>query len=119
MNIQKVSAHAAEAEEFLKAIANRHRLMILCELHAGERCVSDLKRAVGIAQSGLSQHLAKLRAERLVVPRRDGQTIYYSLASQSVTKIMDLLHELYCPDDDRTKGLTGNPAETERSGENE
>lgn len=89
---------AAEAEGFLKALANRHRLMILCELHKGEHSVTKLQMEIGLSQSSLSQHLARLRADDLVKTRRSSQTIFYSLANEDVSRIIDLLYEMFCAD---------------------
>jgi DNA-binding transcriptional ArsR family regulator len=83
----------------MKALANPHRLMILCELHKGERSVGALERAVGLRQSPLSQHLAKLRRDGLVKTRRESQTIYYRLASPKVSEVIALLYRLYCVPD--------------------
>ena len=80
----------------LKAVANRNRLVILCELLKGERSVSALQGAIGLSQSALSQHLARLREDELVATRRESQTIYYSLSSKPVTRLIGLLYELYC-----------------------
>ena len=80
----------------MKMLANSHRLMILCELHKGECSVGMLQQAVGIGQSALSQHLAKLRHDRLVKVRREAQTIHYSLADPNVRELMALLYRLYC-----------------------
>jgi DNA-binding transcriptional ArsR family regulator len=99
MNLQELAPRAAEAENFLKAMANRHRLMILCELHKGERHVTALQEAVGLSQSALSQHLARLREDDLVKTRRESQTIYYSLANPKVSRLIALLYELYCQAD--------------------
>ena len=96
MNIEKLLPKAEKAEAFLKALANKHRLMILCELHQGERSVGTLMNAVGLSQSALSQHLAKLREDGLVVTRRDAQTIYYTLASDGASRIIAVLYELFC-----------------------
>ena len=68
----ELEARAAEAEAFLRSLASRHRLMILCSLIEGEVQVSDLLRRLGLTQSNLSQHLAKLREEGLVATRREG-----------------------------------------------
>jgi DNA-binding transcriptional ArsR family regulator len=87
---------AEQAEQFLKALANAHRLIVLCELHKGEACVTELQKAVGLSQSSLSQHLARLRQDGLVRTRRDSRTIYYSLADPRVAKIVALLHALFC-----------------------
>jgi ArsR family transcriptional regulator, virulence genes transcriptional regulator len=99
MNLQELAPKAAQAEAFLKALANRHRLMILCELHKGERSVTALQESLGLGQSSLSQHLARLRTDNLVRTRRESQTIYYSLAHDGVTRIIGLLYELYCAED--------------------
>lgn len=96
MNLENLAPKALEAETFLKAIANRHRLMILCELHKGERSVTALQDAIGLSQSSLSQHLARLRDDRLVKTRRESQTIFYSLADSKVSRVIALLYELYC-----------------------
>jgi ArsR family transcriptional regulator len=73
--------------------------MILCELKAGERSVSSLVEVVPLAQSALSQHLAKLREEGLVATRREAQTIYYRLADERVGRLIDTLAELFCAPD--------------------
>lgn len=101
MNIQtnELRSHAKEAATLLKAIANPRRLMILCELQKGERSVGALEKIVGLRQSPLSQHLAKLRRDGLVATRRESQTIYYSLADPAVTKVIRVLRDLYCPHD--------------------
>lgn len=96
MNLQELQSKAGAAEALLKAVANRNRLVILCELLKGERSVSALQSATGLSQSALSQHLARLREDELVATRRESQTIYYSLASERVTRLIGLLYELYC-----------------------
>ncbi len=95
-NIEALIPQAAEAEAFLKALASRHRLMILCQLHAGERSVGQLQDVTGLKQSSLSQHLARLRTDNLVETRRDGQTIFYSLADKRVSRTIRLLRDLFC-----------------------
>ncbi len=85
-----------EATELLSAMANPKRLLILCHLLAEELSVGELAARVDLAQSPLSQHLARLRALKLVVARRDGQSIRYRLASQEVTRVLATLHEIYC-----------------------
>jgi DNA-binding transcriptional ArsR family regulator len=102
--MQDLGSRSEEAEELLKALANSHRLMILCELKDGERSVSELEGVVPLAQSALSQHLAKLREGGFVATRREAQTIYYRLADARVARLIDVLHELFCaPPKSRTK----------------
>lgn len=87
---------AAVAEEMLKALANRHRLMILCQLIEGERPVRDFAEFLGLRDSTVSQHLALLRKDGLVETRREGQTIWYALASEPVRRLVETLYEIYC-----------------------
>ena len=96
MQVEKLVEQAGKAEALLKALANRHRLMILCELHKGERSVGALQEAVGLSQSALSQHLARLREDNLVATRREAQTIYYSVSSREVERLIALMYELFC-----------------------
>lgn len=99
MNLENLSSRAETAENFLKALANRYRLMIMCELLKGERSVGIIQEAVGLSQSALSQHLARLREDNLVSTRREAQTIYYSLASKEAERMIALLYELFCATD--------------------
>ena len=96
IDLERLRPRAAEAVALMKALANPHRLMILCELHKGEHSVGALQQAIGLGQSPLSQHLAKLRRDGLVTTRRESQTIYYSVADPGVTKLITVLHDLYC-----------------------
>jgi DNA-binding transcriptional ArsR family regulator len=99
MNLESLAPNAARAETFLKALASRHRLMILCELHKGERSVTALQQTLGLSQSSLSQHLARLREDELVKTRRESQAIFYSLANKNVLRMIKLLYEIFCSDD--------------------
>ncbi len=91
-----LSTKAGEAARLLTALANESRLMILCELIEGELSVGALVAAVGLTQSALSQHLAKLRAAGIVATRRDAQTIYYRLSSDAAASVMRTLAGIYC-----------------------
>jgi ArsR family transcriptional regulator len=97
LDLPRFEAKAAAAARMLKALSNEHRLMILCKLTEGELSVGDLVDAIGLSQSALSQHLAKLRADRLVATRRDAQTIYYRLASPDAARVLEVLADIYCP----------------------
>jgi DNA-binding transcriptional ArsR family regulator len=91
-----LEARADEASRLLTAMANAKRLMVLCSLLEGEKSVGDLAVIVGLMPSALSQHLGKMRSLRLVETRRDGQTIYYRLASVEVRAVLETLYRLYC-----------------------
>ena len=88
--------HAADAAGLMKALGNESRLMILCVLADGERSVGDLNTIVPLSQSALSQHLAVLRREKIVSARKEAQSVFYSLAGDEATKVMDTLHDLFC-----------------------
>lgn len=96
MNVIEMEQAAAAASRLLKALANERRLMILCHLSESERSVGELERLVGLSQSALSQHLARLREDGLVKTRRAAQTIYYSLDGEAAPRIIAVLYELYC-----------------------
>jgi DNA-binding transcriptional ArsR family regulator len=96
MNIDVMEAAADSASDLLKALANRHRLLIICQLIDGERSVGDLAAFLGLRDSTVSQHLALLRKDGLVSARRDAQTIYYSIASDPAREILTALYRVYC-----------------------
>lgn len=87
---------AAQASDLLKSLANRHRLLVVCQLIEGERSVGDLAEFLGIRASTVSQHLALLRKDGIVSTRRDGQTIWYSIASPQARGILETLYKIYC-----------------------
>lgn len=87
---------ADDASELLKALANRHRLLILCQLVDGERSVGQLAEFLGIRDSTVSQHLALLRRDRIISGRRDGQTIWYRIESEPARSVISALYGAYC-----------------------
>jgi DNA-binding transcriptional ArsR family regulator len=87
---------ADRASDLLKALSNRHRLLIICQLIDGERSVGDLADFLGLRDSTVSQHLALLRKDGLVSARRDAQTIYYSIASDPAREVLKVLYQVYC-----------------------
>jgi DNA-binding transcriptional ArsR family regulator len=95
-SVAEMEAHAEAAEAFLRSIANRHRLMVLCTLVDGEVSAGDLSRRLGLTQSNLSRHLGTLRDEGLVATRREATTIYYRIASDRVRTILATLHGMFC-----------------------
>ena len=87
---------AGEAENFLKSVANRNRLMILCTLLDGGKSVGELNQAVPLSQSALSQHLSVLREAGLVATERESQTIIYSLSDKRVAALLTSLYNIFC-----------------------
>jgi ArsR family transcriptional regulator len=95
-----VSERAKRATKYLKIMANETRLRVLCRLVEGEKSVSQLGQSLGIRQTTLSQHLARLRDEDLVQTRRESKTIYYSLVNSEAVPIIWLLYTMYCRQQD-------------------
>ncbi len=91
-----LQAKAVEVAALLKALAHPDRLMLLCQLSQGERCVAELGEATGVAQPSLSQQLGILRAEGLVATRREGKFIHYRVASEGVQVVLEALYGHYC-----------------------
>ena len=89
-------AAADQASELLRALANRHRLIIICQLVEKERSVGELAALLNIRDSTVSQHLALLRKDGLVTARRDGQTIWYSISSAPARELVGTLYRVYC-----------------------
>ena len=100
MDSTELQPLAREASGLLKTLGNEHRLMILCTLSEGERSVGDLVEKIGLSQSALSQHLARLRRDGLVRTRRASQTIYYRMAGAEAPAVLATLHRLYCCNDE-------------------
>jgi len=96
LDMDKMHENAADAEQFLKLMANKNRLMILCTLNQGELSVTELNQIIPLAQSALSQHLASLRKSNLVETRREAQTIYYRIVDQRVSAMLNALYEMFC-----------------------
>jgi len=94
----EMSQHAAEAELFLKQLANKTRLMVLCTLLDKELSVTQLLDNINVSQPVISQHLALLRESNMVDTRREGQTIYYRLADERVKQTISLLYQFFCAD---------------------
>jgi ArsR family transcriptional regulator, virulence genes transcriptional regulator len=93
---ERMADKAKRASDFLKALAHENRLMILCILNEGEKSVGELEQELGLRQPAVSQQLARLRTEGLVATRRDGKTIYYSLASKEARVIIGAIYDVYC-----------------------
>ncbi len=94
--VAEMAASARAASRFLKALSNHNRLLLLCLLSEGEKTVGELEAVLGLRQPAISQQLARLRAERLIIGRRDGKSIHYRLASDEARQVMLLLYELFC-----------------------
>ena len=95
--VADLAAHAAEAAETLRLLANEQRLLLLCRMSQGEASVGELVELTALSQSGVSQHLARLREGGLVATRRDGTTIYNRLADDKVHALIGMLCDRFGP----------------------
>ncbi len=96
INTDMMEVAADQASDLLKALSNRHRLLIICQLVDHEKSVGELAEALGLRDSTVSQHLALLRKDGLVTARREGQTIYYSITSEPAREVLKTLYQVYC-----------------------
>ncbi len=87
---------ARKASELLKALSHESRLLILCLLAEGEKSVSELEEIMDMPQAAVSQQLARLRFDRLVTTRREGRMIYYTIADEEVSSVIETLYGLFC-----------------------
>jgi DNA-binding transcriptional ArsR family regulator len=99
MDIKSIESKVDVAVNLLKALSNEKRLMIVCALYKGEKNVGELEQIVGLSQSALSQHLARLRRDGLVETRRAAQTIFYKLSNTATEQVLRCLYDIYCPPD--------------------
>ena len=100
MDFDALKDKSGQASQLLKSLANDRRFLIMCHLSENEKSVGELERLVDLSQSALSQHLARLRRDKLVRTRREAQTIFYSIASPEADAVLQTLYKLYCVDDD-------------------
>jgi DNA-binding transcriptional ArsR family regulator len=115
IDVTQMQSAADAASDLLKALANRHRLLILCQLIEGERSVGELAMLLGIRDSTVSQHLAILRRDDLVDARRDGQTIWYSISSTPARELVQVLYRCYCAPNAARRPLKTKQIEKARS----
>jgi DNA-binding transcriptional ArsR family regulator len=93
-----MQSNAAQASALLKSLAHSGRLLVLCALVTRDHSAGELETITGLGQSALSQHLARLRDEEIVITRREGQRIIYSLHKAEIRVVIEALHSIYCPE---------------------
>ncbi len=95
-DLDQMVENATRASNFLKAISQEGRLLILCHLVSGEKSVTELEDLLSARQAAVSQQLSRLRLEGLVVPRREGKAIFYRLADDRPRRMLEVVYELFC-----------------------
>ena len=96
ISLQKMRSSADDACRLMKVLSNRDRMMLLCQISQGEKCVGELEACLDIQQPTLSQQLTVLRNEALVKTRREGKQIYYSHSNHVALEVMNVLYQNYC-----------------------
>lgn len=96
IDLATMQASAANACALLKVLANPDRLLLMCQLSQGELSVGEMEEQLGIYQPTLSQQLGVLRESGLVTTRREGKSIFYSMASPQALAVMAVLYEQFC-----------------------
>jgi DNA-binding transcriptional ArsR family regulator len=94
--LDQLMRKARKASDFLKALSHENRLLLLCLLAEGERSVTELENILSLRQPTVSQQLARLRFDGMVTTRRDGKTIYYSLANDDVRQVISVIYDIFC-----------------------
>lgn len=101
--LTRMMKNARAASDFLKALAHENRLLLLCLLSERERSVTELEELLSLRQTTVSQQLARLRLDGLVTTRRDGKTVYYSLADANTLKFVKVIYEMFCSESEADK----------------
>jgi ArsR family transcriptional regulator len=96
LNLQKIQSSADDACRLMKVISNRDRMMLLCQISQGEKCVGELEACLDIQQPTLLQQLTVLRNEALVKTIREGKQIYYSHSNHVALEVMNVPYQNYC-----------------------
>lgn len=94
--LEQLMQNARSASDFLKALSHENRLLLLCLLAEKERSVGELETILALRQPTVSQQLARLRYDNLVTTRRDGKTIYYSIANENVRRVITVIYDIFC-----------------------
>ncbi len=117
MKVQSLSDAAERATELLRSLANRNRLLLLCQMVEGEKSVGELARLIQAREAAVSQQLALLRKDGLVRSRRQAQTVFYSLSSPEAVLVIEALHSAFCarPEEDNRASPALSPNELQAS----
>lgn len=93
---ERLRGQASRIAGALKLLAHPDRMLLLCKLSQGEKCVGELEEQLDIHQPTLSQQLGVLRSEGVVATRREGKHIYYSVADPALMEVLAALYRTYC-----------------------
>ena len=81
--------------EFFKALAHPLRISILDALREGELTVNEISQRFDVEQANASQQLAVLRNRNIVVTRKEGANVFYSVSDKSIFKLLDAAKDIF------------------------
>jgi len=93
-NSSKEASSVAKTYAFLRAISDPNRLKILCVLQGGSKCVCEIVPAVGISDKLVSHHLKQLKEAGLLVEKREGKFIRYSLDKKAIKEYKKIFNQV-------------------------
>lgn len=97
INIDEKNRKLLEAAELLKKVAHPTRLAILCSLEKDALCVGDIVEKLShISQPMISQHLAVLKANRILSDRKDGQFVFYHISDERILTLIQSMRDIFC-----------------------
>ena len=96
MNVSEMEKTSKTVSSYMHLLSSPARLLLLCQLIEGEKSVGELCKLIGMKPPAVSQHLAKLRQEKILITRREGQTIFYTIQDADMKRIMGFLYETFC-----------------------
>ena len=105
-NINKFEVFQFQAD-LCKALSDPKRLRIIHELRDGPKSVTEIAQLLGLKQSNTSQHLSVMRNAGIVIPRREQNTVYYSLFDPKIAEACDLVRGIIIEKLKRNQSLTG------------
>jgi DNA-binding transcriptional ArsR family regulator len=94
--LEQMMQNARRASDYLKALSHENRLLLLCLMAERERSVGELENLLSMRQSAVSQQLARLRLDGLVTTRREGKSVFYSLANDDIRSLISVIYDMFC-----------------------
>ena len=91
-----MGSNCNEVSDLLKALSHPVRLMILGHLAQGGKSVNELVEQCQVSQSQVSQYLGRMKAEGLIVDKKDGQFRFYRIKDQRLVELLIKVQSLYC-----------------------
>ena len=106
-DFNKLMSSAMESAEILKNLSHHLRLLAVCFIGTGEKTVQQIESHLGTSQSNISQHLAKLRAAKILETRKEGNLVYYRVKDMRTLDLVSSIQEIFCKADSEKEPTPG------------